>query len=69
VVAVDVDTTGNVIRLGVLHTLFQAPGIQRQAGSYDVSADGKKFLINRGNSKEGSEPLTMVQNWTAELKK
>jgi hypothetical protein len=34
-----------------------------------VTADGKKFLINSGDQKEGNEPLTLVQNWPAELKK
>jgi eukaryotic-like serine/threonine-protein kinase len=67
--AVDVDTSGGAPRLGVPHALFQAMGVQRQVGSYVVSADGKKFLINSGSTKQGSEPLTLVTNWTAELKK
>jgi len=67
-VAVDV-TSGNAVRLGAPHTLFQAVGIQRDFGPYDVSGDGKKFLINSGNLKEGTEPLTLVLNWPAELKK
>ena len=69
VVAVDVNTANNAVHLGVSHPLFQASAIQRQSGPYDVTADGKKFLINTGNLKEGSEPLTLVLNWTAELKK
>jgi eukaryotic-like serine/threonine-protein kinase len=69
IVAVDVNTSGNAVKLGAPHTLFQAVGIQRDYGPYDVTADGKKFLINSGNLKEGTEPLTMVQNWPAELKK
>jgi Tol biopolymer transport system component len=69
IVAVDVNTAGNAVKLGAPHTLFQAVGIQRDFGPYDVTADGKKFLINSGDLKEGSDPLTMVQNWTAELKK
>jgi len=68
-VAVDVNTAGNAPQLGVPHVLFQANGIQRQTGPYDVSADGKKFLLNTGNLKEGSDPLTLVLNWPAELKK
>jgi eukaryotic-like serine/threonine-protein kinase len=68
-VAVDVDTSSGVPRLGVPHVLMQAVGVQRQVGSYVVTADGKKFLINSGSSKQGSEPLTLVTNWTAELKK
>jgi eukaryotic-like serine/threonine-protein kinase len=67
--AVDVDTSGKAVRLGVPHALFQAVSVQRQAGAFDVTADGKKFLINSGNQKEGNEPFTMVQNWPAELKK
>jgi serine/threonine protein kinase len=68
-VAVDVNASGGAVRLGTPHILFQAIGIQREYGPYDVSADGKKFLINSGNLKEGSDPFTLVQNWPAELKK
>jgi eukaryotic-like serine/threonine-protein kinase len=68
-VAVDVNGSDNAVKLGAPHTLFQAVGIQREFGPYDVTADGKKFLINSGNLKEGAEPITLVQNWLAELKK
>ncbi len=68
-VAVDVNGSGAAVQLGTPHALFQAIGIQREYGPYDVSADGKKFLINSGNLKEGSDPFTLVQNWPAELKK
>jgi Tol biopolymer transport system component len=67
-VAVDV-TSGDAVRLGAPHTLFQAVGIQRDFGPYDVTGDGKKFLINSGNLKEGTEPVTLVLNWPAELKR
>jgi Tol biopolymer transport system component len=69
VMAVDVDTSGSVVRLGVPHALFSAVAAQRASGPFDVTADGKKFLINSGDVKEGNEPMTLVQNWTAELKK
>ena len=67
--AVDVNASGSAVRLGVPHVLFQAVGAQRQAGPFDVTRDGKKFLINNGNPKEGNEPVTLVLNWPAELKK
>jgi len=67
--AVNVSASGNAVQLGVPHTLFQLIGAQRQAGPFDVTADGKKFLVNSGNTKEANEPLTLVQNWPAELKK
>jgi hypothetical protein len=33
------------------------------------TADGKKFLINSGDVRGSSEPMTLDLNWTAELKK
>ncbi|HTW30938.1 MAG TPA: protein kinase [Candidatus Sulfotelmatobacter sp.] len=67
--AVDVDVSGGTPKLGVPHVLFQAIGVQRQVGSYVVEKDGKRFLINAGSAKQEGEPLTLVTNWTAELKK
>jgi hypothetical protein len=69
VMAVDVDTSGGTPKLGVPHVLFQAIGVQRQVGTYVVMRDGRKFLINSGSTKAGAEPLTLVTNWTADLKK
>jgi eukaryotic-like serine/threonine-protein kinase len=69
IVAVDVNASGNAVRLGTPHDLFQTVGIQREYGPFDVAADGKKFLLNSGNLKEGSDPFTLVLNWPAELKK
>ncbi len=69
IVAVDLTVSGSAIDLGVPHVLFQAIGIQRDYGPYDVTADGKKFLINSGNIAQGGEPLTLVQNWLTAIKK
>ena len=67
--AVDVDTSGSAVRLGVPHALFSAVGARVRNGPYDVTADGRKFLINSGDVKESSEPMMLVQNWPAELKR
>jgi Tol biopolymer transport system component len=69
IVGVDVNLSGKAPQLGVPHALFQAGAIQRQNNPFDVTADGKKFLVNVSNLKEGSDPLTLVLNWTAEMKK
>lgn len=69
IMAVDVSTSSNAIKLGVPHVLFHAVGVQRLAGAYDVTADGRKFLLNSGNLKEDSEPMTLVQNWPEQLNK
>ena len=66
--AVDVNSSGPTIQLGTPHALFRVFGIQNTLGPYDVTADGKKFLINSGDVKEENQPMTMVQNWTAALK-
>jgi hypothetical protein len=38
-------------------------------GPYAVTADGKRFLINFNGGQDSGEPLTLVTDWTAELKK
>ena len=35
--------------------------------SYDVSADGQRFLINTDVGELASPPLTVVLNWSASL--
>jgi len=36
---------------------------------YDVSADGQRFLVATAPDQKSSPPLTLVENWTALLKK
>lgn len=36
---------------------------------YDVASDGSRFVLNRLPTEEVSAPMTLVQNWTARLKK
>lgn len=67
--AVDIKAAGNAVQLGVPHELFQTVSVQREYGAFDVTGDGKKFLLNSGNLKEGAEPTTLVLNWPAEVKK
>jgi hypothetical protein len=56
---------------GIPKALFQAPiaggASARHVIRYDVTSDGKKFLINA--AAEGPSPITVVLNWTALLKK
>jgi Tol biopolymer transport system component len=67
--AVDFSSGGTVPKLGTPNTLFQTIGIQRDFGPFDVSADGKRFLLNSGNLKEGADPLTLVLNWPGKSKR
>jgi Tol biopolymer transport system component len=64
--AAEVRTEGGTFEVGAIHPLFQS----RSMGSafrYDVSRDGKKFLVTRGLPRELS-PITLVTNWPEALR-
>jgi eukaryotic-like serine/threonine-protein kinase len=62
--AVDVTAKGTTLEVGKARTLFgPAP-----ANDFDASADGQRFLMSVP-VQTGPESLTLVQNWTAALKK
>ena len=67
-ISVEVNRRGTGFELGAARPLFGsiplAPGY-----SYDVSADGQRFLVISAPEQNASEPLTLVQNWAAGLKK
>jgi len=74
--AVDVKTQGATFDASVPHALFDVsgssatpPGPENSSGSYAPSADGQKFLAAIRPNAEVSNPLTIVLNWTAGLKK
>ncbi|HEV2116196.1 MAG TPA: hypothetical protein VGR48_09250, partial [Terriglobales bacterium] len=67
--AVDVRENGASLQLGTPHALFKATTVSAPEGPYAVSADGKKFIMNTVTTQGGSEPLTLVTNWTADLRK
>jgi len=43
---------------------FQLPN---NVGFYDVTRDGKRFLVNVRTWKEQTKPLMVITNWTAKL--
>jgi hypothetical protein len=71
--AVDV-TQGPIFKASAPRTLFQVPVAQighNEGGSqvlgWDVAPDGKRFLIDTATMS--TEPVTVVLNWTTQLKK
>ena len=48
------------------HPLFRLP-LPSGAGFYDVTRDGKRFLVNIRTHREQAAPLTLVTNWTAQV--
>jgi Tol biopolymer transport system component len=60
---------GAGIELGTPEPLFEVHLRRSVLGRlYDVSADGKRFLLNNALEDVRSASLTLVQNWPAELK-
>ena len=72
--AAAVSGQGSGFDVGAVRPLFQT---RARAGvrfgfvnySYDVSADGQRFLVNTMPDESASTPVTVVVNWTAELKR
>jgi Tol biopolymer transport system component/predicted Ser/Thr protein kinase len=75
--AVDV-TTAPTFQPGIPHMMFDSHvsgflggGLSTIVFNYDVTPDGQRFLINSVAESEGiaPEPITVILNWTAGLKK
>jgi len=70
--AVDVNTTGPQFEAGTPKFLFEAPfrpapGVYLNA-VYRPSADGQRFLAVTTTEQQLSSPISVVTNWTADLK-
>jgi Tol biopolymer transport system component len=67
--AVDM-SLGTRVAAGVPRELFQTAISSVAIGHYDVSTDGRKFLIYSPPGGVGSNtPITVVLNWWLELRK
>jgi len=65
--AAEVAARNGTLEIGKVQKLFE--GILTNYGmTYDVSADGQKILVVE-NGASAVRPLTLVQNWTAALRK
>jgi Tol biopolymer transport system component len=74
IMAVEVQARGNDVSLARPHVLFALPSLTlpSQAGGgtlFDVTPDGHRFLVSGLHPPSGNIPLTLVENWDAELKK
>lgn len=61
--------TGETFEVGAPVALFSAPIKTFPPPFFDTAADGQRFLLNTLPESSGTEPITLVTNWTAELKK
>lgn len=66
---VEISEQGTSLALGKVTPLFQVNSIVAARRPYDVTADGKKFVVISSGAPQAVPPLTLVTNWTALLKK
>jgi serine/threonine protein kinase len=66
--AAEVSISATTIEVGAVRPLG-IPVITNRGYMYDVSTDGQRFLVAAPREQQESAPLTLVQNWTALLKK
>jgi Tol biopolymer transport system component len=75
IIAVPVASAGDTLRLGQARPLFQTMiGSERGLGtraSYDVTRDGKKFIVaeSRSRSADVDRPFTLLVNWRSAVAK
>ena len=60
---------GNFLEVGEVRELVGPILGGGGAYTYDVTADGQRFLVLYQGQQAADEPLTLVQNWAAGLKK
>jgi eukaryotic-like serine/threonine-protein kinase len=65
---VSLKTTGGAVETSPPRELFALPIINNGFAPYDVTPDGKRFLVRAVPAGEVSQPLTLVSNWSALLK-
>jgi eukaryotic-like serine/threonine-protein kinase len=67
--AVEVKVNGASLEVGRTQSLFGGLAILQTGYIYDVATGGQRFLVLLPTTQPVPEPLTLVQNWTAVLKK
>jgi eukaryotic-like serine/threonine-protein kinase len=66
--AVEVTARDATVEIGIAQALFETRMFLSPGTHYDVTRDGKRFLIDVAG--EGSSvPIMLMVNWTAELKR
>ena len=70
-VDVNLDLGKGLVEAGVPRVLFptRSIGYSGPRNYYECSHDGQRFLINSLQSDAGSVPVSVIVNWTANLKR
>ena len=65
--AVTVDSDTRALEVGPARPLFEARPVGLRS-FFDVSADGRRFLVNALHGESLSSSITILQNWDIALK-
>ena len=61
--SVPVESGANFLHAGTPKPLFQTRLVPGGIRQYDVTRDGKRFLLNVPSPDSGDEPITVIVNW------
>ena len=61
--SVPTESSENSFRAGTPKRLFSTSLVPGGLRNYDVTRDGKRFLLNVPMPVDGEEPITVIQNW------
>ena len=67
--AADIRAAGDTLEIGAPHKLMEISPSVSNLSLFDVTGNGQKFLLSLPVNPKSSNPLTLVVNWTADLKK
>jgi len=67
--SVNLTLGSNSVRPSAPHELFPLPSVDIGVSPYDVAPDGQRFLVCAPPEKADSQPLTVIVNWPALVKK
>jgi hypothetical protein len=68
IMSAGIGSNGQSIEIGRVHPLFGGL-VSTVVNRYDVSHDGERILLAKPVPPHDGDPLTLVQNWTATVKK
>jgi hypothetical protein len=66
---VDLTLTADSVEPSVPRALFRLPAVDIGYSPYDTTSDGQRFLVRATPEHGASQPLTVIVNWPALLKK
>ncbi len=70
IIAADIELDATTVKVGGVTPLVNfIPFAGGNRDIYDVTGDGKRFLVVSPGDDEGSSPITLVVNWPGEIKK